>query len=340
MVLMWAAGTAVVAGCFGLSLLPAALIGAILTPTDPVLSAPVVSGALARRSVPSDLRHALNAESGINDGLAQPFVMIALFAILAAVPGDSGHGVFDWIWHVLLQQVGMAIVFGAAAGYVARRLMRLAARRYDAERSSLLTIALALALATLSGLQAVGGNGVLGAFIAGAVLNGEYDAEYEQHQEHFNEAISRFFDLPVMVLLGVAAPWHAWMAMGWRAPAFVAGLLLLRRIPAWLLLGQFMPWTRGDLWASLFSGWFGPVGTAALFYATEMQDQTGLPMIWPIVSLAAAASVVAHGVTGTHLSIFLGRAYERQAALQQELESVADRCEARARAEEQAAGRG
>ena len=62
--------------CLGLPILTCMLLGAILAPTDPVLSAPVVSGPLARRMVPNDLRRAINAESGINDGLAQPFVMV------------------------------------------------------------------------------------------------------------------------------------------------------------------------------------------------------------------------------------------------------------------------
>ena len=76
MLLMWGAGMAITWLCLGLPILTCMLLGAILAPTDPVLSAPVVSGPLARRMVPNDLRRAINAESGINDGLAQPFVMV------------------------------------------------------------------------------------------------------------------------------------------------------------------------------------------------------------------------------------------------------------------------
>ncbi len=81
---------------------------------------------------------------------------------------------------------------GAAAGYAASQLLRWA-NRLGADRSSLLTIALALALATLSGLQAIGGNGVLGAFVAGGVLNEQYEDDYQEQQEHFIEAITRVF---------------------------------------------------------------------------------------------------------------------------------------------------
>ena len=304
MLLMWGAGMAITWLCLGLPALTCMLIGAILAPTDPVLSAPVVSGPLAQRTVPDDLRHAINAESGINDGLAQPFVMVPLF-ILAARSGDRGPGIGGWLVHVLVIEVGGAVALGAAGGYLARFCMDRAGRHPDTERSSLLTIALALALATLAGLEAVGGNGVLGAFAAGAVLNEAYSEEHEEHQEHFNEAVARFFDLPIMFLLGAAAPWAAWYQMGWRAPAFAVVILLFRRMPAWLLLGNFMPWTRPTP-HRLFAGWFGPMGAAALFYACDAQDVTGIDTLWPVVSLAAAASVVAHGTTATYLSLFLG----------------------------------
>jgi NhaP-type Na+/H+ or K+/H+ antiporter len=99
--------------------------------------------------------------------------------------------------------------------------------------------------------------------------------------------------------------------MGWRGPAFVAALLLMRRMPAWLLLGRFMPWAR-RLPENLFAGWFGPVGAAAMFYALQGQDMTGLTVLWPIVSLAAVGSVIAHGITGTHLSVLLGRRLDKR----------------------------
>jgi NhaP-type Na+/H+ or K+/H+ antiporter len=265
----------------------------------------VVGVTLAHRAVPADLRHAITAESGINDGLAGPIVMLPVIILGSAGAHDTWHDLDTWALHIVLWETGSAIVLGAGAGYLASILLKWAAGQIDAERSSLLTIALALAVATLTGLQAVGSNGVLGAFVAGALLNNAYEEESQEHQEHFNEAITRFFDLPIMILLGAAAPWSDWIAMGWRAPAFVFGVLFLRRIPAWLALRWVMPWAR-RLPENLFVGWFGPVGAAAMFYALKAHDLTGLDMLWPIVSLAAFASVVAHGVTGTYFTAVLG----------------------------------
>lgn len=311
MLLMWAAGMLVTAFSFALPWLVCALIGAIIAPTDPVLSASVVSGDLARRAVPADLRHAITAESGINDGLAEPFVMLPVVALTSAGTAISWHDARIWALHAVLWEVGASVLLGGVAGFIACRITRWAHRQAGAERSSLLTIALALALATLTGLQAIGANGVLGAFVAGAWLNAGYEDEYQERQERFNEAVTRFFDLPVMILFGAAIPWAAWQAMGWRALAFAAGVLFLRRIPAWLLLYRGLSWTR-RLPEALFLGWFGPVGAAAMFYALETQGMTGLDMLWPIVSLAVAASVVVHGMTGTHLSALLGRRFARR----------------------------
>ena len=310
MLLMWAAGAAVTYFSLGLPPLICILVGAIISPTDPVLSAPIVSGELAERAVPPELRHAITAESSINDGLAGPFVALPIALLTVAGGVGVGPELEKWFVDAVLWQVGSALAVGAAAGYAASRMLRWA-NRMGAERSSLLTIALALAVATLSGLQAIDSNGVLGAFVAGAVLNELYVDEHEEHQQHFNGAVTRFFDLPIMILLGAAAPWEAWIDMGWHAPAFAASVLLLRRIPAWLLLGRFMPWAR-RLPENLFVGWFGPIGAAALFYALEAKDHTGLTILWPVVSLVAAASVVAHGLTGTHLSVLLGAVLRRR----------------------------
>lgn len=302
MLLMWGAGSLVAAATLGLPTLVSILIGAAIAPTDPVLSAPVVSGRLAREAVPDDLRHAITAESGANDGLGQPLVMVPVL-LLTLSPGAA---LSDWVLHVLLWEVGVAVLVGAAAGWLASHVLRWARQRPDAERASLLTVALSLSVATLAAMQVLGGSGILAAFVAGAMLKEALESEQQELQEHFNEAFGRFFDLPVMILFGIAAPWSAWGALGWHGAAFAVGVLLLRRLPAWLLLRRWMPWTR-PLPQALFAGWFGPVGAAALFYACDAQAQTGIGAIWPAVSLAAAASVFAHGITGTHLSALLGR---------------------------------
>jgi NhaP-type Na+/H+ or K+/H+ antiporter len=302
MLLMWAAGSVVAAAALGLPVMTALLIGAAVAPTDPVLSAPILTGRLAGRAVPDGLRYALTAESGANDGLALPLVMLPVL-LLGHGPAEAGR---EWLVYVMVWEIGSAVLVGAALGWLASHCLGWAAGRPDAEPTSLVTAVLALALAALAAVRVLGGDGVLAAFVAGLVLNeGIRASQAEERNQRFNEALGRFFDLPVMIVFGAAIPWSAWIGLGWRGLAFAAGVLLLRRPPAWLLLSGFMPWTRSPARA-LFAGWFGPVGAAAMFYAVEVQDRIGSAAIWPAVSLAVGASIVAHGVTGTPLTWVFG----------------------------------
>lgn len=268
-----------------------------------VLAAPILTGRLARAAVPDGLRHALTAESGTNDGLALPLVMLPVL-LLQHPPAEAWT---EWFVHVLLWEVGGAVLVGLAAGWFVGHGLRWARRRLEADKASLLTVTLALAVASLAGVRVLGGDGIMAAFVAGAVLNNSYrDDKVEEHHERLSEALGRFFDFPVTILFGAALPWAAWAGLGWRGVLFAAVVLLLRRLLAWLLLGRFMPWTRSAP-AALFARWFGPVGAAAVFYALSIQMDTGITEVWPAVNLAVAASVLAHGVSGTPLTHAFGR---------------------------------
>ncbi len=302
MLLMWAAGAAIGSVVLGLAALPALLLGAAIAPTDPVLSAPILTGRLARRAVPGLMRDGMTAESAINDGLALPLVMLPISLMLH--PAATAWS--DWLLHVVLWEIMGATLVGASAGWITAKIMEWARSRPDSEQASLLTVTIAMALATTAGVRLLGGDEVLAAFVAGATLNNSNRRfNVQEHHERFSEALARFFDLPVMILFGAAIPWAAWAALGWRAAAFAVAVLLLRRIPAWLLLRRWIPWNR-DVRSALFAGWFGPIGAAALFYAMLIQDDTGSTALWPFIALAIGASVLAHGITSTPLTRVFG----------------------------------
>ncbi len=306
MLLMWVAGALVAHAAIGLPALGCLLLGAAIAPTDPVLSAPILAGRLARRAVPSALRDAMTAESAINDGLGLPLVILPLL-LMRHAPAQAG---LEWLVHVVGWEIGAAVAVGAAAGWLTARCMTWARERPDSDGASLLTVTIALALASLAGAQLLGVDGILAAFVAGAALNnGNRQAQVEEHHERFSEALGRFFDLPVMILFGAAIPWGGWIALGWRGVAFAVGILLLRRMPAWILLGRLMPWTR-PVRNAAFAGWFGPIGAAALFYAMLIQERTGSTRLWPLISLAIGASVLAHGISATPLTRMFGAGRE------------------------------
>ena len=302
-VLMWGVGTAVAVAVFDLPWLACLLLGAAVAPTDPVLSSPILTGPLAEHAVPERLRHALTAESSINDGLGLPLVMLPILLMQ--------HGAveawMDWFVRVVAWEIGGAVAFGAACGWVTAKGLEWARTRPDSDDASLLTVTISLALATTAGMRLLGGDEILAAFVAGAVLNNSHrEAQVAEHHERFSEALARFFDLPVMILFGAAIPWAAWIGLGWRGAAFAAAILLLRRLPAWVLLRRWMPWCR-PIRSAAFAGWFGPIGAAALFYAMMIQDETGSAALWPMISLAIGSSVVVHGITATPLTRRFGR---------------------------------
>src|ERR687892_587281 len=186
MPLMWIVSGLLVYLILGLPFWVSVLIGAIITPTDPVVASSIVAGGVAERNLPSSLRCAISAESGFNDGLALPFVVLPVL-VLTELPGEVlGH----WLTHtVLLEIVGGAVV-AALMGYTAGKTLRWAERKETMERTSLLTVSLALSLTVLGVTELLHLNGVLAAFVAGIVFNVAGSSDAKESQEEIQERTS------------------------------------------------------------------------------------------------------------------------------------------------------
>lgn len=290
MPLMWLASALLAWWIIGLPLAVAALVGAVLTPTDPIVATTIVTGRFVERRVPSRIRRAILAESGFNDGLTVPFVMTSLL-VLGALPGsDLPFAVLVVGWAV----VG-AVVVGIGAGYAAGRLLVWAERRDMIERPSFLAYTLALSLGVLGSAELIGAEGILAVFIAGLAFDRVVSNRDRVAEERVQEAIGQFFILPVFVLFGVALPWREWIGLGWSGLLLAVAVLLVRRLPALVAVSTVLPDLR-HRHDALFVGWFGPIGVAAIYYAT-IAAQRGFEQLWPIAALVIAASIVVHGVT-------------------------------------------
>jgi NhaP-type Na+/H+ or K+/H+ antiporter len=302
MPLMWIVSGFLVYLILGLPFWVSVLIGAIITPTDPVVASSIVAGGVAERNLPSSLRCAISAESGFNDGLALPFVVLPVL-VLTEPPGEVlGH----WLTHTILLEIVAGAALAALMGYAAGKILRWAERKETMERTSLLTVSLALSLTVLGVTELLHLNGVLAAFVAGIVFNFAGSSDAKESQEEIQEAISRFFDLPIFVVLGMALPWEGWLELGWGGLLLVAAVLLLRRLPAVLALRPLLgPLRSGDK-DVLFLGWFGPIGAAALYYAAFSHRETGIEAAWTVGSLVICASVIVHGVSATPLTKLYG----------------------------------
>jgi NhaP-type Na+/H+ or K+/H+ antiporter len=284
MALVLAAGAA---WSLGLPLGLALVLGAALSPTDPVLASGIVTGEPAEEDIPERGRQVLSLESGANDGLAQPFVVLAIaFTLGDPMASAAGKAVYEVLG---------AVAVGAVAGAAAGRSLRWAEehREIGPAVRSLYTLVLAAFVLGLSGLIRV--DGLLSVFVAGLAHSVVVTGSDRQGEVAVDEALNQFLVIPVFVLFGAVLPWSEWGRLGWGALGFVAVALFLRRLPAVLALKR----PARATWAQqLWLGWFGPIGVAALFYIGHAEEEGVTdPVIWAAGSLIVAVSTVVHGLT-------------------------------------------
>lgn len=284
----------------GLTVGLALLLGACLSPTDPVLASSVVTGGPAEESLPARTRRLLSMESGINDGLAYPFVVVALaVAVPASLAGAAGKAAYG---------VVAAVALGALLGWVAAKALNFADERGDVDAGSMLVFTIVLAIAVLGAARLIRADGVLAVFVAGLLFNALAAPGEREQEGKIDEALNRYLVLPLFLLLGLELPWGEWRHFGWGAAAFVVLVLLLRRLPWLLALKRPLELRRRD---AVFLGWFGPIGVSAVFYLSHAEEKGATdPRLWALGSLVVVASTVVHGITSSP-----GRQlYERVAA--------------------------
>lgn len=301
MALMFLASGLLVYAILGLSFWSAMLIGAIVTPTDPVIASSIVQGQVATNNLPARIRHLLSGESGSNDGLAYPFVFLAILMIQE----PPGQALLQWATRIILWEVLGAAVIGAIIGYVAGKALDWARRHGEIRNPSFFAYSIALALTALGSTRLVGTDGLLAVFAAGIAFNMAISASAEESEEQIDESVNRFFVLPIFVLLGLSLPWGEWADLGWKGPV-LAGLILLLRRPPWVILLSGRVPRMGGMQDGSFTGWFGPIGVAALYYATLSRHTVGLEEAWVVGSLVISVSVLAHGVSAAPLTKLYG----------------------------------
>ncbi|HEY5343134.1 MAG TPA: sodium:proton antiporter [Solirubrobacteraceae bacterium] len=297
---------AIVAGTahllFGLTWTESFLLGALLSPTDPVLTSSIVTNA----RVPRLIRHSLNLESGLNDGLALP----AVLALLAALSASSGS--FVW-WRFVLQDLGLGLLYGLACGWLASLLMPRAQNRplehsIPAHQKSLFALGVAFATYGLTVLSPEG-NGFIAVFVAAIVL-GIRRPDLRLHFERRADELVEIVKLGIFFVFGSLLTLHALTREGWPSLAFVAVVFLLARpLAVWVaLLGS-----TTDRATRLFMGWFGPKGVATMTFALLVLDQNiaSGPRIFDLTALVVFCSIIVHGLTDTPGANWIARHAER-----------------------------
>jgi sodium/hydrogen antiporter len=297
MPMMWIATGLIVWLLLDLPFWVALLIGAVLTPTDPIVASSVVTGPVAERFLPTRLRDTLWAESGANDGLAFPIVMLPILVLGSSFSGAIG----EWALRIVLYETGFAAVIGAALGYGTARILIWAESHHTIDRESFRTFTLALSITTLGITSLAGTKGLLGVFVAGVIFHMTVGESEDEEVESIQGALDHFFTIPIFAVIGITAPLDEWRALGWIGLALIVGVLLFRRLPALVLISRGVGTLRN--WPdTLFLGWFGPLGIGALYYAAYVFDHTGHEEAWVVGTLVICSSILVHGMTATPFS--------------------------------------
>jgi NhaP-type Na+/H+ or K+/H+ antiporter len=268
-----------------LSWAEAFLLGAVLSPTDPVVTSSVVTS----RRVPQLVRHTLNLESGLNDGLALPFVLF--FLVLSTQSDGAGSEALR-----LVGEAGFGAAVGIGLALLAGRLLsRLPGggitHRYEG------VYALGIAFAAFGLAEVTWGNGLIAVFVAGIAL-AIARAEIPKAFGTFNESVSAAFQVLTFFVFGALI-----VATGWEGPTlslavFVPFALLVARPLAVLVSFAGVPMRRSQ---KLFVAWFGPKGVASMLFALFVLNSSDphRTVVFDVASFTVLASILAHGLTDT-----------------------------------------
>lgn len=285
----------------GWPLVAVALVAAILAPTDAALGQAVVTNP----SVPVRARRALTVESGMNDGLALPIIL--LFASLSAEVMDQGTT--NWFLFGMLQLV-LGPIAGIVIGTVGGHTL-LFAKSHDLTSDPYEGVG-AIAMAGMAYLlaNAIGGNGFISAFVAGLcfgnVIKGQCKFVYE-----FTESEGQLLTWGAFFLLGLALLPEALQALSWSMLALIlVSLFVVRPLAIWLSLAG----TDAAPVSRLFFGWFGPRGLATALFALLIVPQIDHELAEPILAIAINAvwiSALLHGLTAAPGAAWYGRKVEK-----------------------------
>jgi NhaP-type Na+/H+ or K+/H+ antiporter len=274
----------------GMNIWLALLVGAALAPTDAALGA----GVMVNPAVPARIRRLLNVESGLNDGIATPVVLVAIAGAATAEHAASigpGAAVAELALGVLV-----GVLIGGAGGFV----VNVARRRGWAEGGFAGSAVLALAICAYASALALHGNGFVAAFVGGLAY-GATGGERGERLVPYVEETGALVSLLVWLAFGAIAVVTAFEGLTWQRVLYaVLSLTVIRMAPVALALAG----ARLGRAAVAFVGWFGPRGLASVVFALlalEDLGQSAGPAV-SVIAFTILLSVVAHGLTANPLA--------------------------------------
>ncbi|KAI8918807.1 Sodium/hydrogen exchanger family-domain-containing protein [Entophlyctis helioformis] len=297
MVYMWIVSAVGIWLILGVPWYVSLVVGACVTPTDPVLCNSIVKGPFAEKRIPSHVRLVLSAESALNDGLGLPFLFLPLYLFRLS---NTGEAIGWWLVNVMLYQIILAAVIGIIIGLSSCHALKVAAKNNWIDKESILGFFIAIALFSMGLMSLMGVDDVFGCFVVGTVISWDQWFNEKVEESQIQEVIDSLINLAYFVFVATLMPWRDFVSMEgipfWRMIVLAVWMLVLRRLPAVMALQKFIPALHNNKEA-FFCGWFGPVGAGAIFYsmiAIVYLEIDPMPLV-PIVFFVVLSSIVLHG---------------------------------------------
>jgi NhaP-type Na+/H+ or K+/H+ antiporter len=266
----------------GLSWLMSGLLGALLSPTDPVLSSTVVTNP----RIPIVVRQSLNLESGLNDGLALPVVL----AFVAALTPTGGFSLGEF----LLRDIGGGLVAGLIVAFAAARLLpKAGSHSIPAPKLSLYALGTAFVAYGLAVIP-IHGNGLIAVFVCAIVVGIMREDLIEAFVARADDVVE-IVKLLVFLVFGATLSLSAIFSGGWGAVAIVVTTFLIAR-PAGVFLSLLG--SGVDNATKAFMAWFGPKGVATMsFSLLVLARVSDAGQVVDLAALCVLFSIFAHGLT-------------------------------------------
>ncbi|GAB2947817.1 cation:proton antiporter [Hymenobacter coalescens] len=309
-------------GLGGMALASAVLLAATLAPTDPVLAGDVQVGKPGEGREDT-VRFALTGEAGLNDGLAFPFVYLAIALLPGA--GPLADRLLEWAWQDVAYRTVMGVLGGWLAGRVLSFLIFDLPHRIRINPEAYGFVALAVTLTAYGVTELLHGYGFLAVFVASVTLRAhERSHEYHTEMHEFTDQLERLFIVVILILFGGA------LVHGLLAPLTLRGvtlglllLLVLRPVGGMLSLG------RGRIsWPErLVISFFGIRGIGSFFYLAFATNRHFFPdarELWATTGFTVLTSIVLHGVLATPIMDWLDRRQGRPTAVELEEQHMAE----------------
>ncbi len=281
-----------------------ALLATMLAPTDAALGMPVVTNP----KVPAEFREGLNVESGLNDGICVPILMI--FLELATGQAENGASV-GMIFSHFAAEIGIGASVGLGLTLAAVLMGRWVTDRGWVDKVWSMVSIPALALGCFGMAQYLGGSGFIAAFAGGLLFDGLLGEKRESWLDEA-ESLGKLFSLITWVIFGASVVNPAVKAFSWPIVIYaLLSLTLIRMLPVFVSVSGMGIKTE----PKLFMGWFGPRGLASVVFCVIVinEDLPHESILTQVVAVTVILSILLHGMTANPWANGFGRRAQQQA---------------------------